>query len=997
MNLKRNHLCLVLAVAFLQPTFLAHWTRAETVEWIHQFGSSTSDEASDIATSPTGDVFVAGTTLGDLGGIGLGAEDAFVSKYDSLGNAVWTRQIGTLAYEGDINVAGDALGNVYVSGQTAGSLAAPNDGQPGEYDGFLSKLNASGEVLWTQQFGSFYGVRNVTVDRHGDAIVTGAGARVQNSGGVFAKFSAEGEQLWTQNIFDGVDFQIGNSVATDHDGNIFVAGSSARSALLNKYDADGELLWTRVFQLDEVTWGFGVAADEAGNVYVTGSSEIGEAGFKYDGFLRKYDPFGTLHWSREFGDPNDYDGFRDVAVDDLGNVMVVGATRDPGQIGAGPYYANVVMYDANGELQWTRPFPTDAHDEGTGVATDGVGNFYITGNTYGDLGGPNAGVSDAFLAKIRLNDVVTPGDTNGDGLVDLEDLNNVRNHFGGTGLGDTNADGIVDLEDLNAVRNNFGTTSGSTAVPEPAAGWLFAAGCFCIGFWYLARRAAERKGGCASACRIALAMSMLCPCINAHAQTVEWICHIGSPASDNGEAVAADRFGNVYVAGQTQGDMQGTNQGERDAAVARVDSSGNLLWTRQLGTPALDIAFGLSVDQLGNVYSAGYTEGDLARSNLGRSEIILSKHNTNGELVWLRQYGTGLDHAYDVAATNAGEAYIAGETYGALGGVNGNSPDPLEDAFVSKLDADGNLLWTRQSSRPGVDMNHGIAIDQSNNFYTGGLARLPNRDWATVTSKFDEDGTLIWSRELSLAPTTEGHDIAVDSEGNVYVAGKKGADRGPDGEQFLCRYDALGELTWCKDFEDAASSSQSAEAVATDQFGNVYVGGHFKRDSFDPVQGYVAKYDASGALKWREHFTTASSYSVYPLDIATNGLGDIFLTGETKADLGGPSLGSYDFFLVKIVDDTIVPGDTNGDGVVDLADLNNVRNHFGGTGLGDTNADGIVDLEDLNAVRNHFGAVNSATAVPEPSAVVLLVVGGGLLGVSTCICRAMKKRPNTGS
>jgi hypothetical protein len=67
---------------------------------------------------------------------------------------------------------------------------------------------------------------------------------------------------------------------------------------------------------------------------------------------------------------------------------------------------------------------------------------------------------------------VLPGDTNGDGAVDLEDLNNVRNNFGASGYpvpGDTNNDGDVDLTDLNNVRNNFGATLGGTAnVPEPA-------------------------------------------------------------------------------------------------------------------------------------------------------------------------------------------------------------------------------------------------------------------------------------------------------------------------------------------------------------------------------------------------------------------------------------------------------------------------------------------------------------------------------------------------
>jgi hypothetical protein len=62
------------------------------------------------------------------------------------------------------------------------------------------------------------------------------------------------------------------------------------------------------------------------------------------------------------------------------------------------------------------------------------------------------------------------GDTDADGDVDLDDLNNVRNSFGeSTGLGDTYPfDGDVDLDDLNAVRNNFGGSIAST-VPEPSS------------------------------------------------------------------------------------------------------------------------------------------------------------------------------------------------------------------------------------------------------------------------------------------------------------------------------------------------------------------------------------------------------------------------------------------------------------------------------------------------------------------------------------------------
>ncbi|MDZ4782918.1 MAG: hypothetical protein SGJ19_21930 [Planctomycetia bacterium] len=76
--------------------------------------------------------------------------------------------------------------------------------------------------------------------------------------------------------------------------------------------------------------------------------------------------------------------------------------------------------------------------------------------------------------------------------------------------------------------------------------------------------------------------------------------------------------------------------------------------------------------------------------------------------------------------------------------------------------------------------------------------------------------------------------------------------------------------------------------------------------------------------------------------------------------------------LVDFVDP--VAGDTNQDGVVNIVDLNNVRNNFGGAGLGDANGDDLVNIEDLNAVRNNFGA-GDVQPVPEPMTLALCVIG----------------------
>lgn len=110
---------------------------------------------------------------------------------------------------------------------------------------------------------------------------------------------------------------------------------------------------------------------------------------------------------------------------------------------------------------------------GSGVGPDGVGTGWV-----------------AYLDVVELS-----GDTNRDGLVDLTDLNNVRNAFGESAspiLGDTNFDCGVDLADLNAVRNNFGSTS-SVPVPEPSNCLLILTTMLCLYAENLRKRLPRRK------------------------------------------------------------------------------------------------------------------------------------------------------------------------------------------------------------------------------------------------------------------------------------------------------------------------------------------------------------------------------------------------------------------------------------------------------------------------------------------------------------------------
>jgi hypothetical protein len=172
--------------------------------------------------------------------------------------------------------------------------------------------------------------------------------------------------------------------------------------------------------------------------------------------------------------------------------------------------------------------------------------------------------------------------------------------------------------------------------------------------------------------------------------------------------VAVDGAGNAYIAGYTLGNLGGPNAGSVDAFLARYDASGALLWMRQLGTTESDVCYSVAADDAGNAYITGRTLGSLGGPHAGREDVFLAKFNSSGALLWTRQFGTTeSDVGYGVAVDGAGDAYITGSTLGSLGGPNAGE----DDAFLVKYDASGALLKTRQFGTTSEDRGNGVDVD----------------------------------------------------------------------------------------------------------------------------------------------------------------------------------------------------------------------------------------------------------------------------------------------
>jgi hypothetical protein len=414
---------LIVALKYLLLTTTWHLSfegsrgQANSIAWTSQFGTSASDRGQAVSADRLGSVYVSGYTEGSLGDANMGGQDAYLSKYDATGVFQWTRQLGTSSNDRSHAVSADGIGNVYISGFSEGSLGAPSAGAS---DAFLSKYDDLGALRWTRQLGTAAGdfSYGVSADRLGNVFVSGftagslGGPNAGNSDAFISKYDATGGLHWTRQIgSNGFENSLG--ACADNLGNVYITGytdgflatpyGGGVDAYLAKYDTSGTLLWTRQLGTSTYDWSGSVSADTLGNVYIAGVTRGnlgGPTAGPDDAFVSKYDSAGNLQWTRQFG-TSDADGSYGVSADDLG-VYVTGTTGGSlGGTNAGARDAFVAKYDATGALLWMRQLGTPALDEGYGVSADGHGSAYITGVTFGNLAGQNNGLSDGFVTKIE--------------------------------------------------------------------------------------------------------------------------------------------------------------------------------------------------------------------------------------------------------------------------------------------------------------------------------------------------------------------------------------------------------------------------------------------------------------------------------------------------------------------------------------------------------------------------------------------------------------------
>ena len=378
--------------------------------WIKQFGSSGLDTVDAIAADAAGYVYVAGGSGGTL--TDVTARDAFVAKYDASGTRLWYRQFGASDWAIATDLVIDRMGNLYVVGATAGSFSPDIFGD--RSDAFLAKYDALGNQLWIRQFGTphYDFAEAVAIDAAGGVYVGGwFSAASEDADSFLTKYDDQGNRLWTQG-FGIVGLDEIQDLTMDAAGSIYVSGivqsalpgqvwAGGSDGFIAKFNAAGREQWLhQVGTAGEEYW-FSLTTNPTGGVYVVGSSDQGSGPYLT---LSNYNASGVLIWTRDFGS-NVYPWWTEIASDPAtGTVYLAGTTSGTivGQPAFGEVDLFVAQFDAEGNQTAVRRVGSSAYDVATAAAVDSAGSVYVGGWTAGALPDQTfLGELDAVLVKLQ--------------------------------------------------------------------------------------------------------------------------------------------------------------------------------------------------------------------------------------------------------------------------------------------------------------------------------------------------------------------------------------------------------------------------------------------------------------------------------------------------------------------------------------------------------------------------------------------------------------------
>jgi len=328
-----------------------------------------------------------------------------------------------------------------------------------------------------------------------------------------------------------------------------------------------------------------------------------------------------------------------------------------------------------------------------------------------------------------------------------------------------------------------------------------------------------------------------------------WVASYNGPGNgkDNPQALTVDAAGNAYVTG-----FSDSGGGNYDYATVKYNGDGNQVWVARYDgeSQGADWVKALAVDAAGNVLVTGSSAGQETGF-----DFATVKYDADGNQLWVSRYdgpAHGDDRVNGMAGDADGNVYVTGDSAG---------PEGQKESVTIKYGPDGDLLWATRSGSPGVSQSlAAIAVDEEGNVYVAGgeTRKAGNSDFVVI--KYDSSGKALWTVNRDWLANDDARFLALDAAGNAYVTGAslrhtEGPEKIAHEDIATVKYGPDGKELWAASFNAGGSAHDVASALRVDGDGHAYAAGtvysSIGGDSQAANTDYIAiKYDADGHQLW---------------------------------------------------------------------------------------------------------------------------------------------------
>jgi hypothetical protein len=426
---------------------------------------------------------------------------------------------------------------------------------------------------------------------------------------------------------------------------------------------------------------------------------------------------------------------------------------------------------------------------------------------------------------------------------------------------------------------------------------------------------------------------------------------IGDANVQSGQGAAVDGSGNVYVTGDFLGtadfgggEFQNTKVA-RDAFVAKLNASGNHLWSKHVAGTGTTVGRSIAVDGSGNVVVTGLFDGSvdfggglLSATGLSR-DVFVVKFDSSGNHVWSKRFGDLEDQVgQDVGVDGAGNVFLTGTFHNSIdfGGGTLTSGGSNPALYVAKLDDTGNYVWSKRfgggdglMGATGYQNGNSLAVSAAGRVFLFGsyAGTIDFGGGPMVSAGGSTDlflavldgnaGDVIFSTAFGDPEPQLGKSIAIDTAGDLLLTGSFGGSLdfggGPlvsmdPADIFVAKIESGANHLWSKRFGD--TSAQNSYAIAADSTNNVLLSGSFEGSvdfgggplaSAGKSDVFIARLDSTGSHVFSKSFGDGDLQESFA--VAAGASGDAVITGsfQGNTDFGGGvlSAGSLNVFIAK--------------------------------------------------------------------------------------------------